>query len=231
MRNILELKDVWKIYKSGEVEVTALKGVNLSIRQGEFLAIMGKSGSGKSTMLNSIGSLDIPTKGKIYLDGVDISSLSESDLASIRGKKIGFIFQQFNLVLSLTALENVMLPMVFQGVPLEQRKKIAMQLLEQVSLGHVINKTPLQCSGGEQQRIAIARSLVNDPELILADEPTGNLDSATGKSVIDFLKTLHKDKKKTIVMVTHDENLSKEAQRICVLKDGQIIKQIGGKND
>jgi len=131
----------------------------------------------------------------------------------------------------LTALENVMLPMVFQGVPLEQRKKIAMQLLEQVSLGHVINKTPLQCSGGEQQRIAIARSLVNDPELILADEPTGNLDSTTGKSVIDFLKTLHKDKKKTIVMVTHDENLSKEAQRICVLKDGQIIKQIGGKND
>ena len=231
MRNILELKDVWKIYKSGEVEVTALRGVNLSIRQGEFLAIMGKSGSGKSTMLNSIGSLDIPTKGKIYLDGVDISSLSESDLASIRGKKIGFIFQQFNLVLSLTALENVMLPMVFQGVPLEQRKKIAMQLLEQVSLGHVINKTPLQCSGGEQQRIAIARSLVNDPELILADEPTGNLDSTTGKSVIDFLKTLHKDKKKTIVMVTHDENLSKEAQRICVLKDGQIIKQIGGKND
>ena len=231
MKNILELKDVWKIYKSGEVEVTALRGVNLSIRQGEFLAIMGKSGSGKSTMLNSIGSLDIPTKGKIYLDGVDISSLSESDLASIRGKKIGFIFQQFNLVLSLTALENVMLPMVFQGVPLEQRKKIAMQLLEQVSLGHVINKTPLQCSGGEQQRIAIARSLVNDPELILADEPTGNLDSTTGKSVIDFLKTLHKDKKKTIVMVTHDENLSKEAQRICVLKDGQIIKQIGGKND
>ena len=225
MKNILELKDVWKIYKLGEVEFPALRGVTLSIRQGEFLAVMGKSGSGKSTMLNSIGSLDIPTRGKIYLDGIDISSLSESDLATIRGKKIGFIFQQFNLVLSLTALENVMLPMIFQGVPLEKRRKIATQILEQVSLGHVINKTPLQCSGGEQQRIAIARELVNDPEVILADEPTGNLDSTTGKSVIDFLATLHKERGKTIVMVTHDENLSQEAQRICILRDGQIIKE------
>lgn len=229
MKSIIELADVWKIYKAGEVEVPALRGVSLSIRQGEFLAVMGKSGSGKSTMLNSIGSLDVPTKGKIFLDGVDISSLSESDLASIRGKKIGFIFQQFNLVLSLTALENVMLPMIFQGVPIEKRKKTATQILHQVGLGHVINKTPLQCSGGEQQRIAIARALVNDPELILADEPTGNLDSATGKSVIDFLKVLHKDKKKTIVMVTHDENLSREAQRICVLSDGKIIKEMDGR--
>lgn len=228
MKNLIELKNVWKIYKVGEVEVPALRGVDLAIKQGEFLAVMGKSGSGKSTMLNSIGSLDIPTKGKIYLDGVDISSLSESDLASVRGKKIGFIFQQFNLVLSLTALENVMLPMIFQGVPLEKRKKIATDMLNSVSLGHVINKTPLQCSGGEQQRIAIARSLVNDPELILADEPTGNLDSATGKSVIDFLKNLHKDRKKTIVMVTHDEFLARGAQRICVLRDGKIIKEMEG---
>ena len=207
----------------GEVKVHALRAVSLDIRQGEFVAIMGPSGSGKSTMVNMVGCLDIPTKGKIYLDGKDISSLSESDLAMVRGKKIGFIFQKFNLIPTLSAIENVALPMIFQAVPRETRLSRAKELLTLVDLGDRMNHKPAELSGGQQQRVAIARSLANDPDVILADEPTGNLDTKTGDTVIEFLKQLNKKEKKTVVMVTHDPHLAKIAQRIILIKDGQIV--------
>ncbi|MBR9691202.1 ABC transporter ATP-binding protein [Candidatus Woesearchaeota archaeon] len=221
---IIKIVDVWKTYKMGDVEVHALRGMNFEVKDGEFVAIMGPSGSGKSTAVNMIGALDIPTKGKIYLDRKDISKLSESSLAQIRGRRIGFIFQQFNLIPTLTAKENIMLPMVFQGTPAKKRIARAEKLLKMVDLGDRMDHRPTEMSGGQQQRVAIARSLANDPEVVLADEPTGNLDSKTGNMVMDFLKKLHKEEGKTIIMVTHDANLSKQAQRIDYLRDGIIIK-------
>ncbi|MBU2561318.1 MAG: ABC transporter ATP-binding protein [Nanoarchaeota archaeon] len=226
---VIRIKDVWKIYRMGEVEVPALRGLNLEIKKGEFVAVMGPSGSGKSTAMNMIGCLDIPTKGKIFLDSRDISHLSESDLAQIRGKKIGFIFQQFNLIGTLTALENVMLPMTFQGIPSSQRKERGVELLEMVELGDRMEHKPTELSGGQQQRVAIARALANDPEVILADEPTGNLDSKTGGIVLDFLKRLHSTKCKTIVMVTHDANVAEHAERIEFLRDGSIVSSKKGR--
>lgn len=220
---IIKLENVWKTYKMGDVEVNALRGISLEVKEGEFLAIQGPSGSGKSTAMNLIGCLDLPTKGSIYLSGKDISKLRESDLAQIRGKKIGFIFQQFNLINTLTAMENVMLPLIFQGISLKERQKRAISLLDLVELKERINHKPKELSGGQQQRVAIARALAVDPEVILADEPTGNLDSKTGSTVMDFLKKLNEEKKKTIVMVTHDDILAKKAKRIIFLKDGQII--------
>ena len=222
---IIRLTDVWKTFKMGEMEVHALRGLNLEVKKGEFLAIQGPSGSGKSTAMNLVGCLDIPTKGKIYLESQDISQLGESDLAQIRGKKIGFIFQQFNLINTLSALENVMLPMIFQGIDAEERKNRATELLTKVGLGERLNHKPSELSGGQQQRVAIARSLAVDPEVILADEPTGNLDSKTGINVMQFLKKLHKEEGKTIVLVTHDNHLAKQAQRIEYLKDGIIVKR------
>ena len=226
MRNdiVIKLENVWKIYKMGEVEVPALRGMNLEVKRGEFLALMGASGSGKSTAMNMIGCLDVPTKGKVFLEEHDISKLHESDLAQIRGQKIGFIFQQFNLIPTLSALDNVALPMIFQNIPKEERIKRAKELLSMVDLSERIGHKPNELSGGQQQRVAIARSLVNDPEVILADEPTGNLDSTSGHKVIDFLQSLHKNEKKTIVMVTHDSDVAKCAQRIEHLHDGQIVK-------
>ena len=221
---IIELIDVWKVYNMGDVDVNALQGINLKISEGEFVSIMGPSGSGKSTSVNMIGCLDIPTKGKIYLDGKDISKLTESELAQIRGKKIGFIFQKFNLINTLTALENVMLPMTFQNVPINERKKRATELLKLVGLGERLNHNPTELSGGQQQRVAIARALANDPKVILADEPTGNLDSKMGNILIEFLTRLNKENRKTIILVTHDENIAKYADRIEFLKDGRIIK-------
>ncbi|MEK6942751.1 MAG: ABC transporter ATP-binding protein [Nanoarchaeota archaeon] len=223
-KSIIKLENVWKTYKMGDVEVNALQGLNLDIKEGEFVAIMGPSGSGKSTAVNMIGCLDVPTKGRVMLEDHDISMLSESDLAQIRGKKIGFIFQQFNLVPTLTAAENVMLPMIFQGIPEDLRKKKASELLNLVELKERMHHRPSELSGGQQQRVAIARSLANNPEVILADEPTGNLDSKTGANVLDFLEKLHRDEKKTIVMVTHDVNLSRVAERTEFLKDGKVIK-------
>ncbi len=220
---IIKLENVWKTYQMGEVEVQALRGLSLEVREGEFLALQGPSGSGKSTAMNMIGCLDIPTKGKISLDGHDISKLEESDLAQIRGKKIGFVFQKFNLINTLSALENVMLPMMFQNIPFEQRKKKAIKLLELVELGDRMNHKPTELSGGQQQRVAIARALSNDPAVILADEPTGNLDSRSGENVMGFLKKLNREEKRTIVMVTHDNSLAKNAQRIEYLKDGLIV--------
>tara|TARA_Y100000031_G_scaffold157185_1_gene217355 strand:+ start:8032 stop:8736 length:705 start_codon:yes stop_codon:yes gene_type:complete len=222
-KSIIKLENVWKIYKMGNVNVNALQGLSLDVKEGEFLAIMGPSGSGKSTAVNMIGSLDIPTRGKIFLDNHDISKLSESDLAQIRGKKIGFIFQQFNLINTLTALENVALPMMFQDVDREKRLETGKRLLQMVELGDRMDHKPTELSGGQQQRVAIARSLANDPEVVLADELTGNLDSKTGQTVIKFLKKLH-EKGKTIILVTHDLNVAKHADRFELLKDGKIIK-------
>lgn len=227
---IIELKNVQKHYVLGEVTVKALCGLNLKIKRGEFVAIQGPSGSGKSTAMNMIGALDVPTSGHVYLDGRDISTFRESELAQIRGRKIGFIFQTFNLIQTLTALENVALPMMFQGVGKEERNKRAKELLERVGLGERLNHKPGELSGGQRQRVAIARALVNDPEVILADEPTGNLDSKTGENIMDFLEKLHKDDKKTIIMVTHNPALAEYADRVEFLKDGKIVKSVKVKN-
>src|SRR3989338_6503556 len=228
-KSIIKLENVWKIYEMGEVKVKALQGLDLDVKEGEFLAIMCPSGSGKSTAVNMIGCLDVPSKGKIMLDNHDISKLSESDLAQIRGRKIGFIFQQFNLIPTLTALENVALPIVFQSVDRETRTKRATKLLEIVELGDRMEHKPAELSGGQQQRVAIARALANDPEVILADEPTGNLDSSTGETVMGFLQKLNRKEGKTIILVTHDKNVAKHADRIEFLKDCKVIKSLRRK--
>jgi len=226
---VIRLGDVWKIYKMGKIDVNALSGLDLEVQHGEFIAIMGPSGSGKSTAMNLVGCLDLPSKGNIWLEDKNIAHLHESSLAQIRGKKIGFVFQKFNLIGTLTALENVMLPMIFQGVPSEKRKERAKKLLEMVGLGDRINHKPSELSGGQQQRVAIARALANDPEVILADEPTGNLDSKSGENVINFLKDLHHRENKTIILVTHDINIAHHAEKIYHLKDGKMIKIEKGK--
>ena len=220
---IIKLEGVWKTFNLGETDLPILKGINLEIMPNSFVTIMGPSGSGKSTLMYMLGLLDLPSKGKVLWQGQDITRFSQDKLAEVRGKKIGFIFQQFNLLQNLTALENVMLPMIFQGIPEDERKEKAKQLLESVSLGKRIYHKPNEMSGGEQQRIAIARSLVNDPEILIADEPTGNLDSTTGETVMEILTKLHKDSKKTIVVVTHDPNIAHYSQNIIHIKDGQII--------
>ena len=223
-RTVIELKNVCKFYRMGDNIVKAVDGASLEIKEGEFVAIMGPSGSGKSTMMNLIGSLDVPTRGQIFLDGQDISMLSESDLAQIRGKKIGFIFQSFNLINNLTSKENVMIPMMFQGYEPEERNFRANELMGLVELKDRMDHSPNELSGGQQQRVAIARSLANSPEVILADEPTGNLDTKTGATVMDFLKDLNK-KGKTIVMVTHDPDLARNhAEVVFWIKDGKIEK-------
>ncbi|ODS42335.1 MAG: macrolide ABC transporter ATP-binding protein [Candidatus Altiarchaeales archaeon IMC4] len=223
MKPIIKIDNVCKTYLMGEVEVNALCGVDVEIYPGEFVAIMGASGSGKSTMMNMVGCLDVPTEGRVFLEDRDISRLAESDLAQIRGRTIGFIFQTFNLMPGLTALENVALPMIFQDVPFDERMERAWKLLELVELGHRMNHKPAELSGGQQQRVAIARALVNDPKLILADEPTGNLDSKTGRDVMGILARLNKDEGKTIVMVTHEADIAKYAERTIHLRDGRVI--------
>ena len=226
---IIELKNVFKTYEIGDSTINALFDINLNIEKSEFVAIMGPSGSGKSTIMNSIGCLDIPTKGEIFLENKNIANLSESELAQIRGKKIGFIFQQFNLIPTLTALENIMLPMIFQKTSYEKRKKKAIELLTLVELEDRINHKPKELSGDQQQRVAIARSLANNPEIILADEPTGNLDSKTSNIILQFLKKLNKEGK-TIIIVTHNIDTAKETKKIFFLKDGKIIKEEKNEN-
>ncbi len=224
METIMKLQDVWKIYRMGEVEVPALRGITVEIKKGDFVAIIGASGSGKSTMMNLIGCLDVPSRGSIYLKSHDISTLSESDLASFRGKTIGFIFQQYNLIQSMSAFDNVMLPLEFLEYDDKRAVNRAREILALVGLSDKMHHRPTQLSGGQQQRVSIARSLAGDPEIILADEPTGALDSITGKEVLNMLHRLWKEQGKTIIMVTHDLNLAKYAHTTIELKDGQIMK-------
>ena len=221
MAALIKLEDVYKIYQLDGLQVPAINGISLSINKGDFVALIGPSGSGKSTAMNMVGCLDTATKGEIYLGEHNIEHLSESDLAQIRGKRIGFIFQTFNLIPSLSALDNVALPMTFQNIPRNLRLKKSQELLEQVGLGDRLNHLPSQLSGGQRQRVAIARALINDPEIILADEPTGNLDSKTGLEIMKLLKDLNK-KGKTIILVTHNPDLTRLANKIVKLKDGVI---------
>lgn len=225
----IELKDVWKTYYLGDNVVHALKGLSFRVEKGEFLAIIGKSGSGKTTAVNQIGCLDAPSKGKIVLGNEDVSEMSESELAIMRGKKIGYIFQKFNLIKTLSAQENVELPMIFQDLGSDERKERAQKLLEDLDMGDRLINKPSELSGGQQQRVAIARALANEPDIILADEPTGNLDSKTGLMVMEYLKELHR-KGKTIILVTHDDKLSQYAHRLITLVDGKIIDEKINKN-
>lgn len=227
MAAALKMENVWKTYKMGGEVINALRGASIEVRKGEFFALQGASGSGKSTAMHLMGALDAPDKGSVFIQEHDVSRLSADRLAEVRGKTIGFVFQQFNLIPTLTAMENVMLPMVFQGVPEAERAKRAAELLSEVELIERKDHRPSQLSGGQQQRVAIARALANDPDIILADEPTGNLDSATGKKVFELLKRLHK-KGKTVVIVTHNDKLVAEAQRAAYIRDGEIIKVKGG---
>jgi putative ABC transport system ATP-binding protein len=223
---VIELRDVEKVYQLGEVEVRALRGVSLRVERGEFITIVGKSGSGKSTLVNMIGCLDTPSSGAVLLEGRDIAQLEESDLAQIRGRTIGFIFQTFNLMPTLTVEENVSLPMVFQGTDDQARTKQVDHLLEIVELSDRKDHKPSELSGGQRQRVAIARALANDPKVILADEPTGNLDSKTGTQVIDVLLKLNEEQGTTLILVTHDDDLAQLAPRTVVLTDGTIGHEI-----
>jgi putative ABC transport system ATP-binding protein len=221
---LISFRNVWKIYQMGEVQVNALKAVNVKFRNGEFVAIVGPSGSGKSTMMNLVGCLDTPTKGQIFLKGRNIAHLEESDLAALRGRTIGFVFQQYNLIPGMTALENVLLPLEIQEVDDQMAEKRAKKMLALLGLSDKIQHKPSQLSGGQQQRVSIARALACNPEIILADEPTGALDSVTGKELLAILYRLWKEEGKTIVMVTHDLHLAKYASRHIELMDGKIIR-------
>ena len=223
MQEIIKLQNVHKDYQMGDSVVKAANNINLKINKGDFIAIVGPSGSGKSTMMNLVGALDLATQGDIFLDNLNIEHLGESELAQIRGKKIGFIFQTFNLIPTQTALGNVMLPMIFQGVEREERIEKATDLLKKVKLEHRMNHLPGELSGGERQRVAIARALANDPEVLLADEPTGNLDTKTGEQIIKLFEEFNKNGK-TIIVVTHDINVANHADRVIKLKDGEIVK-------
>ena len=224
MEPIIELAHTNKTYKMGDSEVHALSDIDLKIERGDFLAIVGPSGSGKSTMMNLIGALDFASKGDIFLDGQNIEHLDESSLAQIRGRKIGFVFQTFNLIPTLTAIENIALPMIFQGLNKEERVEKSEKILNQVKLTHRKNHFPNELSGGERQRVAIGRALANNPEVILADEPTGNLDSKTGSEIMGLFTELNK-KGKTIILVTHDLDLIRHAKKVLKIRDGRIVQQ------
>ena len=218
---LIELKDIYKIYQMGSEEVRANDGISLTINRGEFVAIVGKSGSGKSTLMNIIGALDVPTSGSYRLGGEDVAQMSDDQLADIRNRMIGFIFQQYNLLPKSNLLENVELPLLYAKVPKEERKERAMRQLERVGLAEKWRTLPKQLSGGQQQRVSIARALAGDPSLILADEPTGALDSRTSREVLNFLKELHSEGN-TIVMITHDNSIAVEAKRVVRIMDGKI---------
>jgi len=222
-KTILELKNVSKTYFADEDLFYALKDVSLKINEGEFVSITGPSGSGKSTLMHIIGLLDNPTSGQVLLNGKDISKLKEKQLAQIRNVTLGFVFQQFNLLAKTSTLENVILPLLYSDVPKKNRIKLGVEMLEKVKLADKMKNTPAQLSGGQQQRVAIARALINNPLIILADEPTGNLDSKAGANVMEFLHYLNEKEGRTIVFVTHDMDLAKQANRIIIIKDGQIV--------
>ena len=221
---LIEVKDLVKTYTMGQTEVHALKGVSCSIGAGEYVAITGTSGSGKSTLMHLIGCLDTPTTGSYYLDDIDVSKATRDELALIRNKKIGFVFQKFYLLPDLTALDNVALPRLYAGDTEPDARKRAAQLLTMINLADRIDHYPYQLSGGQQQRVAIARALVNNPRIILADEPTGNLDTETGNVILDLFKALNQEQNVTIVLVTHEANVAARAKRIIELRDGKILK-------
>lgn len=221
MTPLVKLSKVNKIYQTGEVSFQALKNLSLEVKKGEFFAVIGASGSGKSTLMNLIGLLDHPTSGSYHLDGQDTSNLKEDTLAKIRNKKIGFVFQSFNILPRTSALDNVALPLIYAGVSKAERAEKAKLTLMGVGLGDKLAAKPNQLSGGQQQKVAIARALINDPEIILADEPTGNLDSRSGQEIMDIFDRLHK-KGKTIIMITHEANIAKHAKKIIRIKDGEI---------
>jgi putative ABC transport system ATP-binding protein len=224
--SLIEVHDLWKIYDMGQAQaqVLALRGVNLKIEKGEYVAIMGPSGSGKSTLMNLIGCLDTPTKGQYFLNGQAVADLSDDDLARIRNKEIGFVFQTFNLLPRATALHNVELPLIYNGTSRENRRAKAIQAMQIVGLGDRMHHKPNELSGGQRQRVAIARALVNSPSIVLADEPTGNLDSTTGKEIMDLLAQLHREGN-TMIVVTHEFDVASWADRIIHLRDGQIEKE------
>lgn len=220
---LIEVNDIYKIYNPGENEVRALDGVTLSIDRGEFVAIVGHSGSGKSTLMNMLGLLDVPTSGEYCLDGENTSKMTDDELSEIRNKQIGFIFQGFNLISSLTAQENVELPLAYRGMPKEQRHKLSQEALKRVGLENRMTHLPKQMSGGQQQRVAIARAVAARPPIILADEPTGNLDSHSGREVMRILHELH-DEGRTVILITHDNDIAADAKRVVRVQDGQIVE-------
>jgi putative ABC transport system ATP-binding protein len=219
---VIRLENVFKTYDLGEIQVQALRGVSLEMSEGEFVAVMGPSGSGKSTIMNILGCLDRPTKGRYFLDGVDVSGMTKTELARIRNRKLGFVFQQFNLLSRTSALENVELPTIYAGVNPEERAKRAMEALTRVGLADRAGHHPSQLSGGQQQRVAIARGLVNSPSILLADEPTGNLDSRTSVEIMDILQTLNNEQGLTIVLVTHEPDIAQYAKRTLLFRDGKL---------
>lgn len=219
---IIRLENIHKTYDLGEVQVPALRGVSLEIRRSEFVAIMGASGSGKSTLMNILGCLDRPTKGRYWLDGTDVSGMSKRELARIRNRKLGFVFQQFNLLARTSALENVELPTIYAGIPTEERHKRARAALDRVGLSDRADHYPSQLSGGQQQRVAIARALVNHPQILLADEPTGNLDSHTSVEIMDILQRLNEDEGLTVIIVTHEQDIAQYAMRAIEFRDGKV---------
>jgi putative ABC transport system ATP-binding protein len=224
--SLLELKSITKDYPLGQTVVHAVRGLDLSIEKGEIVAIMGPSGSGKSTLMHVLGALDTPTTGTASLEGHDLQKLGENELVTLRGRKVGFVFQTFNLIQALTAQQNVELPMTFLGVKKSARAERARALLEKVGLGDRMEHRPNELSGGERQRVAIARALANDPEIILADEPTGNLDSETGATILELLKRLSVDEGKTMILITHDPDAAAIAGRIIRLRDGRIVEEV-----
>jgi putative ABC transport system ATP-binding protein len=220
-QKVIEAKDLKKIYKMGEIEVHALDGVTLDIYKGEMVSIMGPSGSGKSTLMNILGCLDLPTSGEYILDKESVGAMTDDQLAGIRNRKVGFVFQSFNLLSRSSALSNVELPLRYAGVK-EGRLRLAREALETVGLGDRVNHRPMELSGGQQQRVAIARALINNPAILMADEPTGNLDSKSGKEILDLILKLNKERGTTVIVVTHDPNVAEKTQRVIRLKDGMV---------
>lgn len=229
MSALVEIKDVCKIYNPGENEVRALDHVSLTIDEQEFVAIIGHSGSGKSTLMNMLGCLDVPTSGEYWLHGQDVSALSDDELSDIRNREIGFIFQGFNLIPNLTALENVELPLIYRGVSKSVREELSVEALKKVGLEHRMDHKPSEMSGGQQQRVAIARAIAQAPPVILADEPTGNLDSNSTKEIMDILKGLHKEGR-TVILITHDNEIAAQAKRVIKIRDGKVESDSGQIN-
>jgi putative ABC transport system ATP-binding protein len=225
---LIDIKDVYKVYDMGAVQVTALDGIELSIERGEYVAIMGSSGSGKSTLMNLLGCLDTPTRGSYQLNGTEVEGLSDQQLAAIRNKEIGFVFQTFNLLPRTSALHNVELPLIYAGVSRSERRKRALAALQRVGLGERVDHQPNELSGGQRQRVAVARALVNEPSILLADEPTGNLDSKTSEEIMQLFDELHRAGN-TVILVTHEPDIALHAQRQVVLKDGKVVSDQHGE--